>query len=95
MVSKLAELYGQQGFNTDARAQYTAVADHCLRRGDNPAAIAALRKAVELDPNHPQTLARLAQVHIQLGNKSDARDVYFRSAQALRTRGALEACDEA
>jgi tetratricopeptide (TPR) repeat protein len=94
-VRKLAELYTQQGLNNDARAQYMAVADSLLRNDDKAGAAEILLKILELDPNHPQTQARLAQVYVQLGKKAEARDVYFRSAQAQRARGGLEACDAA
>jgi tetratricopeptide (TPR) repeat protein len=91
VVLKLAELYSLQGLNNDARAQYMAVAEDYFRSGDRAAAAGILQKILDLDPNHPQTQARLAQVYAQLGKKTEARDVYFRSAQALRARGALEA----
>ena len=94
-VRRLAELYAQQGLNNDARAQYMAVADSLLRNDDKAGAAAILLKILDVDPNHPPTQARLAQVYVQLGKKAEARDVYFRSAQAQRARGALEACDAA
>jgi tetratricopeptide (TPR) repeat protein len=94
-VRRLAELYTQQGMNNDARAQYMTVAEGLLRNDDKAGAAEILLKILELDPNHPPTQARLAQVYVQLGKKAEARDVFFRSAQAQRARGGLEACDAA
>jgi tetratricopeptide (TPR) repeat protein len=95
VVLKLAELYAQQGLNNDARVQYTAVAEQNLRNGDAQAAAGVFQKILDLDPDNPQMQGRLAEIYGRLGKKVEARDVYFRSAQTLRARGALEACDDA
>ena len=95
VVLKLAELYAQQGLNNDARVQYTAVAELHMRNGEAEAAAGVFQKILDLDPDNPQMQGRLAEIYGRLGKKIEARDVYFRSAQTLRARGALDACDEA
>jgi tetratricopeptide (TPR) repeat protein len=95
VILKLGDLYAQQGLNNDARVQYSAAAEHHLHSGETEAAATVYQKMLDLDPDNPQTQGRLAELYGRLGKKAEARDVYFRSAQTLRARGALEACDEA
>ncbi len=94
-VAKLAELYSQQGLHTDARAQFMLVADNYLRSGNHEGAASMLQKILDLDPDNAHVQARLAELYIRLGKKAEARDIHFRSAQSLRSRGTLDACDRA
>jgi tetratricopeptide (TPR) repeat protein len=94
-ILKLAELYTLQGLNNDARVQYTLLAEHFLHAGDHDGAAGMFQKILELDPENTQIQGRLAEIYAQLGKAAEARDLYFRAAQALRARGALEASDHA
>ena len=94
-VIKLAELYSQQGLYNDARSQYLSIADRFLRAGDNKEAARIFQKMLELDPENAAMQARLAELYVKLGNKEDARDIFFGAAESLFRRGAMEAADEA
>jgi tetratricopeptide (TPR) repeat protein len=94
-ILKLAELYAQQGLYNDARAQYLSIADHCLRSGDNQQASRIFRKMLELDPENTAMQSKLADLYIKLGNKEEARNIFFTAAQSLFRRGAMEPADEA
>ena len=94
-VIKLAELYSQQGLYNDARSQYLSIADRFLRAGDNKEAARIFQKMLELDPENAAMQAKLAELYIKLGNKEDARDIFFGAAESLFRRGAMEAADEA
>ncbi len=94
-VSKLAELYTQQGLYNDARSQYVLVADQHLRGGDNEAAVSIFQKILELDPENAAMRAKLADLYTKMGKKQEARNLYFSAAQSLYGRGALDAADEA
>ena len=94
-VTKLAELYAQQGLYNDARAQYLIIADRCLRSGDNQQAAHIFRKMLELDPENAAMQAKLADLYVKLGNKDEARNVFFGAAESLFRRGAMQAADEA
>jgi tetratricopeptide (TPR) repeat protein len=94
-VLKLGELYAQQGLYNDARAQYMIVAEHHLRNNQFQPAASVLQKTLELDPENSSLQARLAELYLKLGRAAEARDLYFRNAEALRARGALELADEA
>jgi tetratricopeptide (TPR) repeat protein len=95
IIQKLGELYAQRGLNNDARVQYTLVADDFLHRGDPGAAMRMFQRILDLDPDNEQSQARLAELYGQAGQKSEARDLYYRCAQSQRTRGAVERCEEA
>ncbi|MFZ3212347.1 MAG: tetratricopeptide repeat protein, partial [Terriglobales bacterium] len=94
-VIKLAELYSQQGLYNDARSQYLSVADRCLRAGDNREAARIFQKMLELDPENAAMQAKLADLYVKLGNKEEARNIFFGAAESLFRRGAMEAADEA
>ncbi len=94
-ILKLAELYTQQGLYNDARSQYLGIADRCLRSGDNQQASRIFRKMLELDPENAAMQAKLADLYVKLGNKQEARNIFFTAAESLFRRGAMEAADEA
>ncbi len=92
---KLAAFYTQQGLYTDARQQYTIAGEQFLRRNELDRAANVFERMVELDPENGVLQARLAEIHMKLGHSAEARDVYYRSAAALRAKGALDAADSA
>ncbi len=94
-ITKLAELYTQQGLYNDARSQYVQVADQCLRSGNNEQAVSIFQKILELDPENAAMRAKLADLYTKMGKKQEARNLYFSAAQSLYGRGALDAADEA
>ena len=94
-VLKLAELYAQQGLYNDARSQYLSIADRSLRAGDNKEAARIFQKMLELDPENAAMQAKLADLYVKLGNKDEARNIFFGAAESLFRRGAMEAADEA
>src|SRR5438270_5041076 len=49
-MTKLAELYSQQGLFNDARVHYMQAADHLLKSGDNTHAAKVFQRILELDP---------------------------------------------
>ncbi len=94
-LTKLAELYTQQGLFNDARAQYMQVADQLLRAGDNGRAAKVFQKILELDPENTTTQSKLADLYIKLGKKEDARNIYYSAAESLYARKSFDAADEA
>src|SRR5262249_15123319 len=59
-VVRLAELYTQQGLYNDARQQYVAVADGCMKAGDTEQAARIFQKILELDPENTAMQSKLA-----------------------------------
>ncbi|MGH9522907.1 MAG: tetratricopeptide repeat protein, partial [Terriglobales bacterium] len=94
-VQRLAEFYTQQGLYNDARQQYVAVAEYWLKNNDQAAAAGVFNKMLELDPDNAAVQTKLADLYIKLGKKEDAKEIFFRAADSLHMRGALDAADEA
>ncbi len=94
-VQRLAEFYTQQGLYNDARQQYVAVADYWLKNNDQGAAANIFNKMLELDPDNAAVQTKLADLYIKLGKKESAKEIFFRAAESLHMRGALDAADEA
>ncbi|MGZ4843526.1 MAG: tetratricopeptide repeat protein [Candidatus Angelobacter sp.] len=94
-ITKLAELYGQQGLYNDARVHYMQVADHLLKSGDNAQAARVFQKILELDPENAHTQAKLADLYTKLGKKDEARNIYYSAAESLYARGSYAAAEEA
>jgi tetratricopeptide (TPR) repeat protein len=94
-VSRLAELYSQQGLFSDARAQYMQVADHLLKSGENNQGAKVLQKILELDPENTATQSKLADLYLKLGKKAEACKIYYSAAESLYARSSFDAADEA
>ncbi len=94
-VVKLAELYTQQGLYNDARAQYVQIADQHMKAGEFEPASRVFQKMLELDPDNTAMQAKLAELYVRLDKKAEARDILFRAADSLQSRGALDAADDA
>lgn len=94
-ITKLAELYTQQGLFTDARAQYMLMADAHLRAGETNQAARIFQKILELDPENATMQAKLADLYMKLGKKDEALKIYSSAAEALYAKGSVDAAAEA
>jgi pilus assembly protein FimV len=94
-LTRLAELYSQQGLFNDARSHYMQVADQLLKSGDNNQAARIFQKILELDPENAHTQAKLADLYLKLGKKEEARNIYSSAAESLYARGSYDAAEEA
>lgn len=94
-ITRLAELYTQQGLFRDARAQYMLIADAHLRSGEHSQAARVFQRILELDPENTATQAKLADLYMKLGKKEDALKIYTSAAEGLYVKGSFEAAAEA
>ena len=94
-VQRLAELYTQQGLYSDARQQYLLVADQHLRSNQLQDAARIFQRVLELDPENTTMQNKLADLYERIGNKDEARNMFFRSADSLYAKGTLSQADEA
>ena len=94
-LQKLADLYTQQGLYNDARQQYVALADHWMKANDLDGAARVFQKMLELDPENAAMQSKLADLYLRMGKKEDAKEIYFRAAESLYQRAAMDAADEA
>ena len=93
-VLKLAELYGQQGLQNDARAQYLLVAEQYLHSGHLEQAAHAFQKILEIDPENTSLQVRLADVYVRLERRDEARKILLRTAEGLQARGSKAEAEE-
>jgi tetratricopeptide (TPR) repeat protein len=93
-VLKLAELYGQQGLQNDARAQYLLVAEQYLHSGHLEQAARAFQKILEIDPENTSLQVRLADVYVRLERKDEARKILLSTAEGLQARGSKAEAQE-
>jgi tetratricopeptide (TPR) repeat protein len=93
-VLRLAELYTQQGLFNDARAQYLQVAEEFLRDGQLEQAVRIFQKTLEMDPENITMRTKLAEVYVRLNKKTEAWQIFSAAAEALRSKGQLDAAEE-
>jgi pilus assembly protein FimV len=93
-VLRLAELYTQQGLFNDARAQYLQVAEEFLRDGQLEQAVRIFQKTLEMDPENVAMRTKLAEVYVRLNKKTEAWQIFSAAAEALRSKGQLDAAEE-
>ncbi|HET7751791.1 MAG TPA: tetratricopeptide repeat protein [Terriglobales bacterium] len=93
-VLKLAELYGQQGLQNDARAQYLMVAEQYLHSGHLEQAAHAFQKILDIDPENTSLQVRLADVYVRLQRRDEARKILLRTAEGLQARGSKAEAEE-
>jgi len=93
-LTRLAELYAQQGLHSDARTQYAHVAEQHLKAGSLDKAAHVFQKVLDLDPENVAMQAKLAELYVKLNKKNEARDIYFRNAELYRSRKNFPAADE-
>lgn len=93
-VLKLAELYGQQGLQNDARAQYLVVAEQYLHSGHLEQAAHAFQKILEIDPENTSLQVRLAEVYARLERRDEARKLLLKTAEGLQARGSKAEAEE-
>jgi len=94
-VIKLGELYTQQGLYNDARSQFMLAAENHERGARIGEAIKCYQRILDLDPDNGAVLGRMAKLQKKAGNADEAAKLLYTSAQALRSRGQLDAADEA
>ena len=93
-VLKLAELYGQQGLQNDARAQYLLVAEQYLHAGHLEQAAHAFQKILEIDPENSGLQVRLADIYVRLQRRDEARKLLLSTAEGLQARGSKAEVEE-
>src|ERR1041384_7707429 len=95
VAQKLAALYEQQGLIVEARAQYLLIADACGRAKQTRAALEALRRTADLDPQNAEIRLRLAEGFMREAMHDEAADAFAEAGTRLHARndyrGALSA----
>jgi len=90
VYAKLADLYAKQGLAMEAKSQYQVLADYYIKHGDPASALSIYRKISELDPQSINVHVKLADLHSQTGQTSEALKEYDRVGRMLLKRGMLD-----
>jgi tetratricopeptide (TPR) repeat protein len=80
-MERLADLYTMQGLMTDARAQYLALAEACLKTNATNKAMEVMAKVLDLDPSNVKIQQRLADLYEHHGQAPQAAQIYGRLAE--------------
>ena len=86
-IERLADLYVQQGVMSEARPIYLQMADMHQRANRPAQAVGLLRKLLDAEPDNARVQARLAELLLASGQKSDAVAALRTAAQQLLRRG--------
>jgi tetratricopeptide (TPR) repeat protein len=89
-MEKLAELYRKQGLVSDARSMLLQAAEAYTRKGQSKETLRLLKQLVLFDPENVQVLTRTADLMIQSGQKTEAKEMLSQTASTLVDRRALD-----
>jgi len=87
---KLADLFRQLGLLSDAMQQYEAAAAVYQRDGKVNEALGAMRRIVDLNPDHVMSRIKLAESASQAGKKDEAIAEFKRAADHLKLTGKID-----
>ena len=87
VILKLAELYRQTGYMTEAMQHYESVAAHFHREGNTKEALDTVKKLVDLDPENIATRIKLAELYSKEGLNDEAIAQFTVACETLRRQG--------
>jgi tetratricopeptide (TPR) repeat protein len=89
-MEKLAEMYRKQGLVSDARSQLLLAAEAYTRKGQSKETLRLLKQLVLFDPENVQVISRTADLMMQSGQKTEAKEMLSQTAATLVDRHALD-----
>ncbi len=81
---RLADLYNKQGLVTEARAQYSLIAEKCTAAGEVGRAIEAYRSLIGLNPENLDLCTVVADLLVRDGRAAEAADEFIRVGERLQ-----------
>src|SRR6266404_8766774 len=85
-LTRLADLYIQQGQLSDARNYINQAVEAYSQKGDTAKCVELFEKLLLMDPENVAAKQRLAAVYEQNGQKEDAAAMYFSAAEGFADR---------
>ncbi len=85
-LTRLAELYTQQGVVSEARSLFLQLAETHLKARRPEETVEVLRKLLEIEPNNLRVRLRLAELYQAIGQEREAALAYLNSAEYLLER---------
>ncbi len=96
MRLRLAELYQKEGFSEKAIREYSRVAEHLFKMGDQEEAIDIWKKAIDADPNNISARIGLINAYEEMGKVDEALkalkyalDLYEDNTELLMVAGEI------
>jgi tetratricopeptide (TPR) repeat protein len=87
---KLADLYVQLGLLSDAKQQYSLLADIHEKAGRGHELLSTLKRMIDLDPSDILSRVKLGEMFAREGHMHEAAEELLVAANALKTQGRLE-----
>src|SRR5262249_14149743 len=87
---RLADMYTKQGLTTEARSQFVALAEQCLKSGQKDKALAIYEKVLHLEPGNVKVRLLVAEIHAKDGDVNRAFEGLMAVVVELRKRGMQE-----
>ena len=84
---RLADMYARQGLVTEARSQYIALAEQCLKAGHKDKALGIYEKVLALEPGNVKIRLLVAEIHSRDGDAARAVEGLLVVVTELRKRG--------
>src|SRR5262249_36211019 len=76
-----------QGVLSEARPIYLQLAEAHLKAGRQPQAAVLLRKLLEAEPENLRVQTRLAELHLSMGQRKEAIEIFYGAMQRVLERG--------
>jgi tetratricopeptide (TPR) repeat protein len=83
---RLADMYAKQGLVTEARTQFVALAEQCLKAGQKDKALGIYEKVLGLEPGNVKVRLLVAEIHARDGDPARAVEGLLAVAAELRRR---------
>lgn len=90
VLVKLAELHKGKGALSEAKAHYTALAEHYQKNGRRLEALAMWKQIALLDPNNTEVCMSLADSYVRENQKEDAVEAYAEAGARFSRQGRNE-----
>src|SRR5262245_34237321 len=87
---RLADMYSRQGLVTEARTQFMALAEQCLKSGQKDKAVGIYEKVLVLEPGNVKVRLLVAEIHSRDGDPARAVEGLLTVVAELRKRGMTE-----
>ncbi|MCI0655989.1 MAG: tetratricopeptide repeat protein, partial [Acidobacteria bacterium] len=87
---RLADMYGKQGLVTEARTQFMALAEQCLKSGHKDKAVGIYEKVLVLEPGNVKVRLLVAEIHSREGDPARAVEGLLAVVAELRKRDMAE-----
>jgi len=91
-LKKLADLYCGRGFISEARAEYSNLAEKLTRKGKSEEAIEAYRKLLKLESDDAESRMNLAELLIKEGQVDQALDELNEAAEYKMRKNDVKGC---